>query len=50
MSENEIRNRINARVDNIFKKEELKRIQKEAEKNAEIDYDNSYEVQKEKDY
>ena len=50
LNENEIKNRINAKLDTIFKEEEVKRIRKEAERNAELESEESLEIQKEKDY
>ena len=50
INENEVKNRINEKVDNIFKKEELKRIQREAEKDINFEFEESFKTQKEKDY
>ena len=50
LNENEVKNRINAKLDNIFKQEEVKRIKKEAERNVELESEESLEIQKEKDY
>ena len=50
INENEVKNRINEKVDNIFKNEELKRIKREAEKNLDFESIDSFNIQKEKDY